>query len=427
MINSLNLKNKIGSDFLSLLKFCSFFSSILILPIAISILASFFGYRLTPIIPELIFIHANEVFLMVVMGVLSIFSFSVFFYYLIRKFEFKSLSKLSFVNDKTKITTENFVLIVILIVSYYGLLKSFPGSLFSFKYNGPTDAWLGVGAWSVIFLFSLELALFIFVGFRNIFTVRIPIITLIFLPILFRGSRIDFLSLILSEIMAYIFISPYKYKRKLIVVASIFLIVISISFFIGAVRSSVNDNASSINSGLMTHAQFFKKSREENIFYIPNLGDIGASVYQAIDAKETIAQVSNLGLYDLLVNYSQRMLPSFLLINRPHDVYSDMRVSLGGGALHSFGEGYFFARFLGVVFVGAIFGLLCAISFYAKKFLKQPLGWIVFIAPWMVMIRSGWYQFFSFFKILELVFVIFLSAYLFNFFYKVFGAVYKRS
>ena len=108
--------------------------------------------------------------------------------------------------------------------------------------------------------------------------------------------------------------------------------------------------------------------------------------------RGNIPNVGELDLSDMALSYLQRVLPEFLSRNRPSDVYVDMGFTFGGGALHAFGEGYFFAELFGVICIGLVFGIFVSISFsFRELFIRvgEPLYWVVFVAPWIMIIRGG--------------------------------------
>ena len=60
----------------------------------------------------------------------------------------------------------------------------------------------------------------------------------------------------------------------------------------------------------------------------------------------------------------------------------------------------------GCALIGAVFGALIAVSIFASKNFRptrSPILWILFVFPWLLLIRGGWYQFFSILKSLEIL------------------------
>jgi hypothetical protein len=120
--------------------------------------------------------------------------------------------------------------------------------------------------------------------------------------------------------------------------------------------------------------------------------------------------MSIIGISHFFHVYFLRLIPGFILQNRPGDFAFLGLINFGGGALHAIGEGFLISKMFGVLFVSFIFGLLGAFSgFFAEQFKKNPsaFSWFAFAFPWLILIRGGWYQFFAVFKGLE-IFVIFL-------------------
>jgi hypothetical protein len=110
--------------------------------------------------------------------------------------------------------------------------------------------------------------------------------------------------------------------------------------------------------------------------------------------------------------YLMRLLPGPFFAERPHDFMLRLPEVIGGGALHSIGEAYLIFGFFGCAFMGAIFGMLIAISTFSSRYLtfsRSPILWVVFLFPWLLLIRGGWYQFFAILKSIEVLSILVLA------------------
>jgi len=206
------------------------------------------------------------------------------------------------------------------------------------------------------------------------------------------------------------FVSLDKTRNKAVFSSVILLTALVVTIVLGGLRYSYGKNGHGVLDTFSQQQLHIAKSKESGKIYLSTIGDIGVSVYQAVDARESMRRVSGLSLLDMAANYSKRLLPEFLVQNRPLDVYAVMGFNFGGGALHAFGEGYFFSGLLGVICVGFVFGLFTSISYlYRELYIvtNDPLCWLVYIAPWILVIRGGWYQFFAIFKGIEILLMLF--------------------
>ena len=386
------------------------FAFLLVLPVLLAFLFSIFGYRVSNIGASSLLTHNYVVAQILVFGSLSIIASGLLFHVLF----YRIIADCQSSHRRISIKFWSDILIVgaLFVLSYVGLLKSFPGTLLTVEYKGPTNVWLGVGAWSVICLLCIEFILTTFLDMRRNSYIRLLAISIIFLPVLLCGSRIDFLSCLLAELLAYLLVSSGKIGNKLIFASIMVLIIFAVSILVGGLRYYYGKDGYGALTAFSQQQQYIVESKKSGVIYLSTIGDIGTSVYQAVDARKSMKNVSELRLMDMTSNYSKRMLPKFLIKNRPHDIYASLGFNIGGGALHAFGEGYFFSGLFGVVCVGFIFGLFVSISFLSCKLYlitNEPLYWIAFIAPWILMIRGGWYQFFAIFKSLEILLVFFAS------------------
>ena len=287
-------------------------------------------------------------------------------------------------------------LVVVLLISAVGLFKSFDGSIFEKGYTGPSVIWLGYGAWSVTFLLSLNLLIGNILATRSFHLVIVIILSVIFLPFLLSGSRIDFLSTMLALIASILILENKQLKNRVLTILAIFFWSTLTSVFIGMARYTVYDPA-----------LIFHKVRpdEGGMLYLSTFGDLGASVFQVVGlVREQVHEV--IGLDSAVLSYATRLLPGPFFSNRPSDFWVQLSESIGGGALHSLGEGYLISGLSGCALIGAVFGALIAVSIFASKNFRptrSPILWILFVFPWLLLIRGGWYQFFSILKSLEIL------------------------
>lgn len=144
------------------------------------------------------------------------------------------------------------------------------------------------------------------------------------------------------------------------------------------------------------------------MFYLSTFGDLGASVFQVVGLEQVHGVI---GLGSAMLSYTARLLPGPFFSNRPNDFWLQLPELIGGGALHPLGEGYLISGLSGCALIGAVFGVLIAISIFASGHLRStrsPILWMVFAFPWLLLIRGGWYQFFSILKSLEIL-LLFIS------------------
>lgn len=379
----------------------SFFSFLVSFPVVVAYFFGINGYKISGIGSQFILDYNNVVLKVVFLAMLTLittaFVFSIFF------------KKTILEKIKIKISElEILIYSLICLFSYIGLFNSFSGFIFEASYAGPKHAWLGVGAWSLIFIFSFQFLLTTFYDLRKAPYKRLIIIFIVFTPVLLSGSRIDFISFILFEIVAFLFFNKSDTKQKIRYLVILFLSVFIVSATIGWLRYSKDEHVS-----LSQQSDYIANSYQKNIVYLSTIGDLGTSMYQSVEYVSD-SKDKSINFFSLLSNYSIRMLPGFLFAGRPTDVWISTGINFGGGALHSFGEGYLFSEFLGVIFVCFIFGVCVFFSYRHKEVFLQsrdPLDWLIFAFPWMLIVRSGWYQFFSIFKGMEILMLFIFVSY----------------
>lgn len=377
----------------------SFFSFLVSFPVVVAYFFGINGYKISAIGSQFILDYNNVVLKVIFWAMLTLITTAFVFSIFLKKT----------ITEKIKISKlEVFIYLLVCIFSYIGLLKSFSGFIFEASYAGPKHAWLGVGAWSLIFIFSFQFLLTAFYDIRNVPYKRLIIIFIIFTPVLLSGSRIDFISFILFEIIAFLFFNKSRTKQKVKYLSILFLSVLIVSTTIGWLRYSKEGHVS-----LSQQSDYIANSYQKNIVYLSTIGDLGTSMYQSIEYVSK-SEDRSVNFFSLLSNYSIRMLPGFLFVGRPADVWVSTGINFGGGALHSFGEGYLFSEFFGVIFVCFIFGVCVFFSYRHKEAFFQnrdPLDWLIFAFPWMLIVRSGWYQFFSIFKGMEILMLFIFVSY----------------
>lgn len=308
----------------------------------------------------------------------------------------------------------NTIAVGIAIISLIGLFKSFGGTILDKSYTGPILAWGGIGSWSVIFLITIT---FIFGSYLKRFEfglLSIFIVDLVFFPSIFCGSRIDFLSFNIAILVSIFCFSNKKLFVRLLYAAVLILWTIFVCYLIGKLRYLATE-PDSLSNLINVLSQSFVDNKE--MLYLSTIGDLGASVFQVVGLinKDNLSYV---GIDIFFHDYFIRLIPNLILDNRPRDFASLAPENLGGGALHSFGEGYLISGFIGSLFVSSFFGLLGAFSGLMAQHLKKnfsALGWMIFAFPWIVLVRGGWYQFFATFKSFEILilFVLILSLAIF--------------
>lgn len=307
-------------------------------------------------------------------------------------------------------SAQRFFLVAVSLVAAVGLFKSFGGTMLDKSYGGPSIVWLGYGAWSVTFLLAVNLLVGDFLATRPFRPVMafamVFVLSVIFLPFILSGSRIDFLSAMLALAAYMLVLHDAKFKIRVLGALAIVVWAAVIGTLIGTARYTVHDPS------LTFHPTIPIKMLEDGVgmLYLSTIGDLGASVFQAVGlVQEQTERV--VGIAPALLSYATRLLPGSFFTDRPGDFWTQLPESVGGGALHALGEGYLIFGMGGCALMGAIFGVLIAVSISAGNHFRStrtPLSWIIFAFPWLLLIRGGWYQFFALFKSIEILLLLVL-------------------
>jgi len=343
---------------------------------------------------------------------------------------FNKTQKFSYLNKKLCFEQLIF-LIALALISGFGLFKSFGMTIFEGPYMGPSEAWLNYGAWGVTYVFLTFILICHFLLCRVTTIVLFIVVTVIFLPFLICGSRIDYLSTMLGLAAYSLFYSLGGVFSRLLKTFSIITLSFAVATIIGNLRYDVNiDKASNFilfnnlnnSSDEAMHVPVpeilgFVSERKPSkpTVYLGTFGDIGSSYFQTV----SLITEDNYNLPRASVqikHYFERLLPGSFFKNRPIDVATLAPEVLGGGALHALGEGYAIKRFLGCCLMGGFFGSLIAFSIYFGRLLTaeySPVLVTIVLFPWIILIRGGWYQFFAVLKSLEiLIFILILLAFI---------------
>ena len=309
---------------------------------------------------------------------------------------------------------QRFFLITVSLIAAVGLFKSFGGTMFEKGYEGPAVVWLGYGAWSVTFLLSLGLLVGDFLSTQPFRPVKVFVLVfvlpVVFVPFLLSGSRIDFLSFMLALIAYVLILNEEKFKIRASVALVILAWMVVVAALIGAARYTVSDPALTFNATMPVKMVKVAAEDGSDLLHLSTIGDLGASVFQVVGlVQEHTERV--VGIAPALLSYATRLLPGSLFTNRPGDFWTQLPESIGGGALHALGEGYLIFGLGGCALIGAVFGMLIAVSILAGNHFRStrtPLAWIIFALPWLLLIRGGWYQFFALFKSIEILLLLVL-------------------
>ena len=196
-----------------------------LLPLIITSLISESGYNFSLVGEEWQQINKSEAFLSILTAG-SVYCLACLLIYKIYKLVniAKKIDSLDFELDYLR----QIYLIIITAISGYGLYRSFGGNLLQKIYNGTTEVWLNYGAWGVTY--SLSLLLLMFKNFHNKPLIFFMALTVLFTPILFCGSRIDYLSCIIT-LVVYL-----SYKKKIMQTIIILLLTFTIIAFVGKAR-----------------------------------------------------------------------------------------------------------------------------------------------------------------------------------------------
>ena len=315
-------------------------------------------------------------------------------------------------------------ILVVALLSGFGVFKSFGGTVFEKAYSGATTAWLGYGAWSVTY----EIALCVLVGEllsrRLALGAVVGFVTLAYLPILLSGSRIDYFSLMLALSVYIIYLSKDRLWLRFLKSLAIVTISILVSFFVGNIRyqnikAPESLSQAALGIGLKNNQRFNNgnqsikdlnynsKDIEPDMLYLGTVGDVGASFFQIVGLVENGDSIM-VGAPNAINNYLERLLPGPFFKDRPGDLSGVLPESVAGGTLHPLGEAYLIAGYIGCSVVSAMFGAIAAASVFCARHLKYPWSptvFVLFLFPWLLLIRGGWDQFFSIFKSLEILFI----------------------
>ena len=268
---------------------------------------------------------------------------------------------------------------------------------------------MGYGAWSITYLFAVGLIVGDFVAKKGWNWGILCFTGLIFLPFVFCGSRVDFLSILVAEIVFLLVYSEKSLNSRVIGGAFTLLVVGAVCYIVGMIRYSMH---SSIVYSIKHIGYSFSSidnltPHSSSRFYLSTIGDIGVSVFQVFGLLQQYK--INIGLHDVILNYAWRLLPGSIFQGRPGDFVSMLPENIGGGSLHALGEGYLIHGIVGCVVFSGFFGILGAISICAGEIFKKTpsaICWLVFAFPWLILIRGGWYQFYSVIKSIEILFFI---------------------
>jgi hypothetical protein len=301
---------------------------------------------------------------------------------------------------------QRFFLVSVALIAAIGLFKSFSGTIFEKSYEGPSIVWLGYGAWSVTFLLSINLLVGDFFATRSFQPVMVIALSAIFLPFLLSGSRIDFLSSMLVLVAYMLVLHEAKFKFRVLGALAILVWMVIVISLIGQARYVFFDPSLKFSPSIPV-------GFAGDMFYLSTIGDLGVSVFQIVGLVQE--QINNVvGMETAALTYAVRLLPGPFFANRPGDLWLKLSEPIGGGALHSLGEGYLIYGLAGCALMGVVFGVLAAISISAGncfRSTRSPVWWILFAFPWLLLIRGGWYQFFSILKSVEiLVFLLLFLA-----------------
>lgn len=297
--------------------------------------------------------------------------------------------------------SQKIFLYIITLIAGYGLYKSFGGFIFEKSYHGAAEAWLGCGAWSVLYLFCLVLLAFSVLSCRC-FCMLIALLSFVALtPALLSGSRIDFLSLIIALSVVIMSDTRMSLSKSIVLTLSLATAAIYVSLLLGQLRYSLHDvTATQLKPSMLAVSLPSSSISSVDIIYLSTLGDIAVSVFQVYGLTETgVANI--IGIASAVKNYFIRLLPGSFFPVRPQDICINLPENIGSGALHSLGEAYLAGGMLGAIFFGILLGGIFSISLLARDVwerTRHPYAGLVFVFPWLLLIRGTWYQFFSIIK-----------------------------
>lgn len=316
--------------------------------------------------------------------------------------------------------TQKMFILTIACLSGVGLYKSFGGMVFQKSYSGPSFVWLGYGAWSVTYVFALIILFGDLLNRGWDIWKLIVLVSLGYIPMILCGSRIDYLST-MAALSIYILYTSINLINGIFKSLAILAISIALSYFVGDLRYKNFKNLEPFNTSELGMEQKQIETSETSsekksggsvgnvdMFYLSTIGDVGASYFQVVGLVNN-KKFTPVGFEDILKNYFGRLLPGPFFKDRPVDISGQLPEAIAGGTLHALGEGYLIGRYVGVVFVSSMFGAIVAISILCARRLKNswsPTFFVLFLFPWLLLIRGGWYQFFSIFKSLEILFIL---------------------
>jgi len=307
-------------------------------------------------------------------------------------------------------------LFILAIFSLTGLFLSFGGTIFEKAYSGQNFSWLGIGAYNVVFDITFFVILIAILRRYGIFT-HIFLNTLIFLPILICGSRIDFVSVQFATLFFIVFVSKNTFKRNFFDLFFLLIWAFTITQIVGQVRNQFAEapivRATTYSLENLSHPQI-AYIPSANTFYLGTLGNIGLSFFQVYGLLNTNPELT-IGFKKAIEAYSIRLILWVILRIRPNDFSCSLPEIIGVGATHSLAEGYLIKNLSGVFLVSIFFGILAGFSQLAitryEKF-NSIENLILLSFPLIMLIRSGWYQLFSIFKATSFLVALFLIFYL---------------
>jgi hypothetical protein len=385
------------------------FISLWLMPVMLSLLLSLFDYRFSFVGEEWQLINRSIVAKSAGIAAIS----AIFGATLVFLITTKTKEAQPFAQNEPLDLLQKSILFIILILSGYGTFKSFGGTIFERPYGGPGSAWLGYGAWSVTYLIVLSLLVFDYMRMRRMSVAIIFMSTLAFMPFLLSGSRIDFLSFMLA---LSIYISArYDLKFRFLWAAATIvwaILIIMPLAYLRSVMHTMTIDRTTISEVAPRISSRYLSFISDDMIYLSTIGDLGASVFQVIGYIQ--AGIEQIGVGRALVSYSIRMLPGPIFPNRPADFSSTFPENIGGGALHSLGEGYLISGYLGCAIIGLFMGILITYATLSEGRHcagYMPISSIIFLFPWLLLIRGGWYQFFSILKSVEILLLLLLVLY----------------
>jgi hypothetical protein len=268
---------------------------------------------------------------------------------------------------------------------------------------------LGYGAWGVTYSIAL---CFIVGGFleRKIpFALIVLFVTVAYLPSFIVGSRIDYVSLMVVMFAYSVLFTGNKQAPGYLISFLIVVITLVVGLIIGFIRYH-----GFIFPESLEYLTPITQHSDSTMLYLSTYGDVGASFFQIIGLLRSEV-ISPVQFDSALYEYLERLLPGSFFPDRPIDLATLLPENIGGGALHSVGEGYLIGGPAGSGLVGLFFGFLGSISLLSVRMLAikfTPVIFVFFAFPWLILIRGGWYQLFATIKSIQILafFLILLST-----------------